>query len=106
MASIVMVVLSFIVALIVSSVIIYVIAKLFGEEEGIATAVVAALVGSVIYSISYSLLGHGVLSALIAGIVWLVALRKLYDISWGKSFVIAVVVWLVTSVVGWFLPVL
>jgi hypothetical protein len=40
----------------------------------------------------------------IAGIVWLLALQNLYAIGWLKSLLIAVAVWIVTSIVGWFLP--
>jgi len=46
------------------------------------------------------------LPASIAGIVWLLALQKLYTIGWLRAFVIAVFIWIVTSIAGWFLPVL
>ena len=94
----------FIIALIISTVIIYLITRLFGEKEGILTAFFAALIGTVIYTIVYFLLGQGLIAALIAGIVWLLALQYLYTIGWLKSLAIAVVVWIVTSIVGWFLP--
>jgi len=96
----------FIVALIVSMVIIYLITKLFGEREGIVTAFVAALIGTIIYIIVYSLIGQGWLAALIAGIGWLLALQFLYKIGWLKSLLIAVVIWIATTIVGWFLPTL
>ena len=96
----------FIVALIISTVIIYLITKLFGEREGIVTAFLAALIGTVIYVIAYYLLGQGWIAAIIAGIVWLLALQFLYKIGWLKSLVIAVVIWIVTTIVGWFLPTL
>jgi hypothetical protein len=51
-------------------------------------------------------LGQGLTAAFIAGIVWLLALQKLYTIGWVRAFVIAVFIWIVTSIVGWFLPVL
>jgi hypothetical protein len=41
-----------------------------------------------------------------ARIVWLLSLQKLYTIGWFSALVIAVFIWIVTSVVGWFLPVL
>jgi hypothetical protein len=96
----------FIVALIISTVIIYIITKLFGEREGIITAFLAALIGTVIYIIVYSLIGQGWIAAFIAGIVWLLALQFLYKIGWLKSLVIAVVIWIATTIVGWFLPTL
>jgi hypothetical protein len=106
MASIVFTLLSFVVALIISTVIIYVIAKLLGETEGITTAFIAALIGTVVYIIIYYVIGQGWIAAIIAGIVWLLALQKLYTIGWLKSLLIAVVVWIVTTIVGWFLPTL
>jgi hypothetical protein len=106
MASIVFTLLSFVVALIISTVIIYVIAKLFGEKEGITTAFLAALIGTAVYTILYYVIGQGLIAAFIAGIVWLLALQKLYTIGWLKSLAIAVVVWIMTSIVGWFLPAL
>jgi hypothetical protein len=44
--------------------------------------------------------------AFVAGIVWLLSLQKLYTIGWFRALVIAVFIWIVTSVAGWFLPVL
>jgi hypothetical protein len=106
MALIVGTLLTFVIALIISTVIIYVIVKFFGEREGIFTAFLAALVGTVIYTVLYALMGQGLLAAFIAGIAWLLALQALYSIGWIKSLVIAVVIWGVTSIVGWFLPTL
>lgn len=97
-------VLMFIVALIVSAVIIYVITKVFGETEDIKTAFMAAIIGTVIYTLIYYFIGQGLIAAFIAGIVWLIALQKLYTIGWVKSLIIAVVIWIVTSITGWFLP--
>ncbi len=106
MASIVYTLLIFVVALVISTVIIYVITKLFGEKEGITTAFLAALIGTAVYTIIYYVIGQGLIAAFIAGIVWLLALQKLYGIGWFKSLLIAVAVWIVTSIVGWFLPAL
>jgi hypothetical protein len=96
----------FIVPLIISMVVIYLITTLFGEREGIITAFLAALIGTVIYIIVYSLVGQGWIAALIAGIAWLLALQFLYEIGWLKSLVIAVVIWIATTIVGLFLPTL
>ncbi len=98
--------LNFVVALIISTVIIYYVAKFFGAKDSLTTAVIAALVGSAVYAIFYYVLGYGLLPALIAGIVWLLVLQKLYTIGWLRALAIAVFIWIVTSVVGWFLPVL
>ena len=99
-------VIMFVIALIISAIVIYFITKIFGETEDIKTALIAALVGTVIYTLIYAVIGQGLIAAFIAGIVWLIALQKLYSIGWVKSLIIAVVIWIATSVVGWFLPVL
>jgi type IV secretory pathway VirB6-like protein len=106
MVSVISTLLVFVVALIVSTIIIYVVTKLFGETEDIKTAVITALVGTIIYTIIYFLLGNGLISGFIAGIAWLLVLQHFYSIGWIKSLLIAIVVWIVTSVVGMFLPVL
>jgi ABC-type uncharacterized transport system permease subunit len=106
MVSYVSTLLWFVIALVISTIIIYVIVKFFGEKEDIKTALVAALVGTAVYTIVYYVLGNGLIAAFIAGIVWLIALQSLYSIGWVKSLIIAVVIWIVTSVVGWFLPTL
>jgi hypothetical protein len=95
---------SFIIALIISTVIIYAITKLFGEKEGLFTALLAAIIGSIIYTIVSYFLGYGLLTAFIAGIFWLLALQLLYKIGWIKSLIIAVIIWIVASIVGLFLP--
>lgn len=98
--------LSFLVALIISTVIIYYIAKFFGAKDSLTTAVIAALTGTAVYTIFYYVLGQGLIAAFIAGIVWLLALQKLYTIGWFRALIIAVFIWIVTSVAGWYLPVL
>jgi hypothetical protein len=98
--------LSFLVALIISTVIIYYIAKWFGAKDSLSTAVLAALIGSAVYTIFYYVLGQGLLPAFIAGIVWLLALQKLYMIGWLRALIIAVFIWIITSLAGAFVPVL
>jgi hypothetical protein len=94
----------FLIGLIVSTIIIYVITKVFGEKEGIGTAILAALVGAVIYALAYYFLGNGLLAALVAGFVWLLALGSLYSMGWWKALGVAIVVWVVAFLVGFILP--
>src|SRR4030065_638813 len=75
----------FFVGLIISTIIIYVITKMFGEKEGVGTAILAALVGAAIYALAYYFLGEGLLAALIAGVVWLFALGRIYREGWWKG---------------------
>jgi hypothetical protein len=97
---------TFVVALIISTIIIYYVARFFGAKDSLTTAVLAALIGTAVYTIFYYVLGQGLIAAFIAGIVWLLALQKLYTIGWFRALIIAVFIWIVTSVAGWFLPVL
>ncbi len=99
-------ILGFIAALIVSTLVIWVVTKLFGEREGIGTALITAIIGTIIYTIAYWLLGDGLLASIIGGIVWLLALKGLYKIGWLKALAIAIVIWLLTWLVGLFLPTL
>jgi hypothetical protein len=113
------VVLSFIASWIVSSVIIYIVTKFFfKQKEGIGTAFLAALVGAIVYSAvslilgigllstANTIIGNGLLAALFGGIAWLIALGSLYKIGWAKAFVIAIIIWFCTYIVGFVLPTL
>lgn len=97
-------VITFVVSLVVSTVIIYIVTKLFGEKEGIGRAFLAAIIGAIVYSVSYFLLGTGWWAAIIGGFVWLLALRGLYSIGWLKSLVVAIIIWIIATIVGFLLP--
>jgi hypothetical protein len=94
----------FIIGLIISSIIIFIVTKLFGEKEGIKTAFATAIIGSIIYGITYFLFGSGLLAAIVGGIAWLLSLKWLYRIGWLKSIVVAVIIWVLTSIIGILLP--
>ena len=94
----------FIIRLAISTVIIYIVTRLFGQKEGVGRAFAAAIVGTVVYSLAYFFLGTGWIAAIIGGIVWLLALRALYDIGWLRALGIAVIVWIAATVVGVLLP--
>ncbi len=97
--------LTFIVGLVISTIIIYVTTKLlFGQHGGVGRAFVTALIGTLIYFVAYYIFGKGVISSLIGGIIWLIALKVLYNIGWSKAFMIAVVVWISATLIGFLLP--
>ena len=96
--------LTFIVGLVISTIIIYVTTKLFGQNEGIGRAFVTALIGTLIYFVAHYVFGNRLVSALVGGIIWLIALKLLYNIEWFKALVIAVVVWISATVIGFLLP--
>jgi hypothetical protein len=100
------IIINFMVSLIISTIIIFIVTKIFGEEEGLGTAVLAGLIGAVIYTLTYYFLGHGLLAIIIGGFAWLLALGSLYNMGWLKSFLIALVIWIVAAVVSTVLPTL
>ena len=95
---------SFVIGLIISTIVIFIVTRLFGEKEGLKTAFITAVIGTVIYTIAYFLLGNGLLAAVAGGIAWLLSLRWLYKIGWIKSIIIAVIIWIISSIVGILLP--
>lgn len=96
----------FIVETIVSMVIVYIITKLFEESAGIGKAFVTAVAGAIVYTVTFALIGNGLLAAGVAGIIWLILLRTLYDIGWFKALVTAAVIWIVATIVSLVLPTL
>lgn len=97
-------ILAFVIGLIISTAIIWIITKVLGEREGLGTALLAAIIGTVVYTVAYYFLGSGLLPAVAAGIVWLLVLKALYNIGWLKALLIALLIWIVTALVGSFLP--
>ena len=94
----------FLIGLLVSAIIIYIITKLFGENRGIGRAIITAIIGTIVYTASYYLIETGWIAAIVAGIVWLIALGSLYKMGFLKSLVIAFVIWICATVIGVFLP--
>jgi len=103
MDSLLLTVVFFVIGWIISAIIIYVITKLFEQKEGIGTAFLAALIGVIIYALVFYFLG-GLLAGIVAGIGWPIALAYLYEMSFLRALAVAVVVWIVSVIVGWFLP--
>jgi uncharacterized membrane protein YvlD (DUF360 family) len=103
----------FVISLLISAIIIYVVTKIFRETEGFLTALLAAFVGAIIYTIIYYIFGSitelaGLkwVASIIGGLGWLVALRFLYSIGWLKAFILAIVIWVISAIVGYLLPAL
>jgi len=101
----------FALSLLISAIIIFVVTKVFGEKEGFLHALLAAFVGAIIYTALYyvfgsisELAGLKWVASIIGGIGWLVALRFLYSIGWLKALLLAIVIWVISAIVGFFLP--
>jgi hypothetical protein len=96
----------FVVETIVSLIIVYVVTKLFGEPASIRKAFVTAIAGAIVYTVTYAFIGNGLAAAAVAGIIWLLLLKSLYNIGWIKALVTAVVIWIVATIVSFVLPTL
>ena len=94
------------IALLISTIIIYFVTKFMGEKEGLITALITAIIGSAVYILAYLFIGNGLLAAVLAGIVWLLALTGMYKIGWVKALMIAILIWVFATVIGFFLPTL
>jgi hypothetical protein len=103
----------FVISLLISAIIIYIVTKIFGEKEGFGTALLAAFVGAIIYTAVYYIFGNisGLVefrwaASILGAIGWLAALHFLYSMHWLKTVGIAILIWIISAVVGWFLPTL
>ena len=94
-------VLSFLVSWIVSGVIIYVVLRIYPGRQRMETfwgALLAALVGEVIYTFFYWI---GVpLASLLALVVWLYAIRKMFGVGWIGAAVIAFLIYVFSAIVS------
>ena len=98
----------FLISLVISAIIIYFVTKIFGENKGFSTALLTAFIGAIIYAVTYYLLSPelGWLASLIGGIAWLIALGVLYSIGWLKALGLAIIIWIISAIVGYLLPTL
>jgi len=94
----------FLIGLVISTIIIFIVTRLFGERESVKIAFITAVIGAVIYTVIYYLLGNGLVAAIVGGIVWLISLKWLYKMGWLKSTLVAVIIWIIASIVGVLLP--
>jgi len=97
-------VLIFIIGLVVSTIVIYFVSRFVGTKRSLKVAFFTAIIGSLIYAIVYVLLGNGLLAAILGGIAWLLALKGLYKIGWIHALIMAIIIWIIASVVGVLLP--
>ena len=97
-------VLIFVIGLVVSTVVIYFVSRFVSTKRGLKVAFFTAIIGSIIYAIVYFLIGNGLLAAVLGGIAWLLALKGLYKIGWIHALIMAIIIWIITSLVAVLLP--
>ena len=94
----------FLVGLLVSTVVIYLVTLFMRQRRSLKLALFTAIIGSIVYGIAYVLLGNGFLSAVLGGIAWLLALKGIYHMGWLKALIVAVGIWIITTIIGILLP--
>ena len=94
----------FLVGLLVSTLVIYVVTLFMRQRRSMKLALFTAIIGSIVYGIAYVWLGNGFLSAVLGGIAWLLALKAIYHMGWLKALIVAVGIWIITTVIGVLLP--
>ena len=94
----------FIIGLLISTLVIYLVTSITRHRRSIKLALFTAIIGSIVYGIVYLWLGNGFLSAILGGIAWLLALKAIYHMGWLKALIIAVSIWIITSIIGVLLP--
>ena len=85
----------FVIGLIISTIIIFIVTKLFKGRTNIGKAFITALIGTLVWVVTYYLFGHGLLATVLGGIAWLFALRVIHGLSWTRSAIVAVIIWIV-----------
>jgi len=94
----------FLIGLLVSTVVIYLVTFFTRHRRSIKLALFTAIIGSIIYAIVYALFPNGFLSAVLGGIAWLLALKAVYHMGWLKALIMAVAIWIITTIIGVLLP--
>ena len=94
----------FLIGLVVSTVVIYLVTLFMRQRRSLKLAFFTAIVGSIVYVIAYFLFGNGFLSAVLGGIAWLLALKGIYRMAWLKALIVAVGIWIITTIIGVLLP--
>jgi predicted neutral ceramidase superfamily lipid hydrolase len=94
----------FLIGLAVSTVVIYVVTLFMRQRRSLKLALFTAIIGSIVYVIAYALFGNGFLSAVLGGVAWLLALKGIYRMGWLKALIVAVGIWIITTIIGAILP--
>ncbi len=97
-------IIKFIIGLLVSTLVIYLVTSITRHRRSIKLALFTAIIGSIVYGIVYLWLGNGFLSAVLGGLAWLLAVKAIYHMGWLKALIIAVSIWIITSIIGVLLP--
>ncbi len=91
----------FLIAWLVSALTIYIAVKIFPgrqKREDIGSALLTALLGEIVYT--FFAIINVPLGGIVAFIIWLWILRKIFDVGWISAAIIAFLIWALSSLVG------
>lgn len=92
-------ILLFLVSWLVSAVIIHLVVNWMEERKwGFGTAMATSLVGAIVFTVFHMILSS--LGTILGVLAWLWILRTMYDISWGKAIAVAILVYIISAVLG------
>ena len=90
----------FLINLLVSTLVIYLVTLFMRQRRSMKLALFTAIIGSIVYEIAYAVLRNGFLSAVLGGIAWLLALKAIYHMGWLKALIVAIGIWIITTIIG------
>lgn len=94
----------FLIGIAVSTLVIYLVTLFMRQRRSLKLALFTAIIGTIVYVIAYALFGNGFLSAVLGGIAWLLALKAIYRMGWLKALIVAVGIWIITTIISALLP--
>ncbi len=97
-------VIHFLLGLLISTVVIYIVTTFMRQRRSVKLALFAAIIGSIVYIVSYIEFKDDFISAFLGGIAWLLSLKFIYRMGWLKALIVAVVIWIITTLLGNWLP--
>jgi predicted neutral ceramidase superfamily lipid hydrolase len=97
-------IIQFLIVLLVSTVVIYVATLFLRQKRSVKLALFSAIIGSIVYVIAYTRSEDPLISAILGGIAWLLALRIIYRMGWLKALIVAVIIWIIIYLIDGLLP--
>ena len=97
-------IIQFLIVLLVSTVVIYVATLFLRQKRSVKLALFSAIIGSIVYVIAYIRSEDPLISAILGGIAWLLALRIIYRMGWPTALVVALIIWIIIYIIDGLLP--
>jgi len=91
-------IIKFIIVLLISTLVIYLVTSITRHRRSIKLALFTAIIGLIVYVIVHFWFENSFLSAVLAGIAWLLAVKTIYHMGWLKALIIATSIWTITII--------